>query len=223
MSVITEFTTPAETFALQRTFETVPDVTIEIERLATHSREWVMPFLWATGDDLDAVEQALDADPSIDELQAIDLANSIGQFKVEWSEEFQELIDDIIDQHGIMQEAEAADGTWFLKLKFADRDAISEFQTHFRERAHNFELQRLYNGAAPKGREYDLTTEQHEVLVTAFEKGYFAVPRDAQIADLAAELDISTNAVSQRIRRATDNLTRNTLTVSPPENRSETD
>lgn len=67
MSAVTEFAIPAADFALPRTFETVPDVRIEIERLATHSREWVMPFLWATSDDLDAVEGAVRADSSVDE------------------------------------------------------------------------------------------------------------------------------------------------------------
>lgn len=51
----------------------------------------------------------------------------------------------------------------------------------------------------------------------ALERGYFSVPRDAQIGDLADELGVSTNAVSQRLRRAMENLTRNTLAVAPPE------
>lgn len=221
MSVITEFTVPAAAFGLQHTFETVPDATIEIERLATHSREWVMPFLWVSSDDLDAAERALRDDPSIDELQVIDATETVGEFNAKWSEGVQELVDQIIDQHGIMQEAEAANGTWYLKLKFVDQDAVSEFQTYFREREYDFELQRLYEGTPPKEQEYDLTPEQREVLVTALETGYFSVPRNAQSSDLADELDISTNAVSERLRRATGNLTRNILTISTHEELTE--
>lgn len=139
MSVITEFTIPAEAFALQRTFEVVPDVTIEVERLATHSREWIMPFLWATSDDIDSVADALRADPSVDTVQQVDSDGSVGQFKIEWIEDFQTLIDDIVDQHGIMQEAEAKDGMWYLKLKFVDQDTVSEFQNYFHGRAYEFE------------------------------------------------------------------------------------
>ncbi|WP_136718487.1 helix-turn-helix domain-containing protein [Halorientalis salina] len=223
MSVITEFTIPADAFALQRTFEAVPDVTIEIERLATHSREWIMPFLWATSDDLDSVERALRSDPSIDELEAIGADGSIGQFKVQWVEDFQTLIDQIVNQHAIIQEAEAAHGVWSLKLKFVDQDAVSEFQTYFHEREYQFELQRLYEATAPKEREYELSHEQYEVLVTALELGYFSIPRDAQIGDLANELGISTDAVSQRLRRAMTNLTSNTLTISTPESANDMD
>lgn len=223
MSVITEFTIPAEAFALQRTFEMVPDVTIEIERLATHSREWVMPFLWAIGDDAEAIEQALRADPSIDELHRVGLDRGIGQFRIEWVEDFQSLIDETVDQHGIMQEAEATDGVWYLKIKFVEQEAVADFQEYFHERGHDFELERLYTGTAPKEREYDLTPEQHDVLVTALEHGYFDVPREAQIGDLAEALGISTSAVSQRLRRATRNLTKNTLTISPPDDLAEPD
>ncbi|MDG5820525.1 helix-turn-helix domain-containing protein [Natronococcus sp. A-GB7] len=216
MSVVAEFTIPADAFALEHTFDTVPDATVEIERLATHSREWVMPFLWVRSDDLEAVKHALEADPDIEGVRTLNLADGIGYFNVHWSEELQRLIDEVVDQHGIVQEAEAKDGRWYLKLKFVDESVLEEFQAHFRDRGHAFELQRLYRGIEPKERRYDLTPEQREVLTTAQEMGYFDVPRETQIEELAAELDISTNSVSQRLRRATDNLVRNTLTVSTP-------
>lgn len=116
-----------------------------------------------------------------------------------------------------MQEAEAVDRTWYLKLQFVDQEALEEFQTYFNERGYAFELQRMHHGTVPKEREYDLTPEQHEALVTALGMGYFSVPRDAQIEELADELGISTNAVSERLRRATGALTENTLPVSRPD------
>lgn len=215
MSVITEFTVPAEAFALERTFEAVPEVTVEIERLATHSREWVMPFVWVTGEGVEAFGDALAEDPDVDSMRAIDV-DDVGYFNVHWNEDVQQLVDEIVDQHGIMKEAEAERGTWYLKIQFVDQEALEEFQTYFHERGYSFELQRLYNGGPPREREFDLTHEQQEALVTAFEMGYFSIPRETQIDALASELGISTNAVSERLRRATGNLTRNTLTIAPP-------
>lgn len=223
MSVITEFTIPAEAFALEHTFDIVSDATIQIERLASHSREWVMPFCWVTCDDIGAVTDALQEDPTVDEVRPLDSEPDVAYLNVHWNERVQSLIDEIVDQNGIMQEVEATDGHWYLKLKFLDQEAVQQFQTYFDEKNHSFELQRLYDGTAPKEQEYDLTASQREALVTALEMGYFSVPREATIEDLATELDISTNAVSQRLRRANRNLTRNTLTVSPPRAMSETD
>lgn len=215
MTVITEFTIPAEAFALDRTLEAVPEVTIEVERHATHSREWIMPFLWTTGADPATLEEAFRADPTVDAVTRLDQAGDVGQFTVEWADDVQELVDDIVDRQGVIQEAEAANGLWYLKLKFVDQDAVREFQTYFEEHGYTFELERLYDGTALREREYDLTPEQRTALVTALELGYFAVPREIQIGELAAELGISTSAVSQRLRRATRNLTENTLTLTP--------
>jgi predicted DNA binding protein len=45
---------------------------------------------------------------------------------------------------------------------------------------------------------------------------YFSILRDAQIGDLANELGISTNPVSQRLRRAMTNLTGNMIRIFTP-------
>ncbi|AGB39865.1 helix-turn-helix domain-containing protein [Natronococcus occultus] len=223
MSVVAEFTIPADAFALDHTLEAVPDATVEIERLATHSREWVMPFLWVTSDDIEDVGSVLENDPDIETVRTLNLADGTGYFNVHWSEEIQQLIDEIVDQRGIMQEAEAKDGRWYLKLKFVDQTVLEEFQAHFQKRDYMFELQRLHRGIGPKERRYDLTPSQREVLTVAQEMGYFDVPRETQIEELATELGVSTNSVSQRLRRATDNLVRNTLTVAPPKGMTESD
>lgn len=54
--------------------------------------------------------------------------------------------------------------------------------------------------------------------MTALEMGYFEVPRSAELTDVADELDLSPNAVSERIRRGEANLFRSALTTDwPPE------
>jgi predicted DNA binding protein len=222
MSVISEFAVPADAFALGQTFEEAPDVTIEIERLATHSREWVMPFLWATGDDLDAFESAMDGDPTVSDVQTIDKTSGVGLYNVQWSEDVMELIDMIVDQNGIVIEGEASQGTWYLKLRFLDRQLLEEFQTYFDEHSHSFDLLRLHEETEPKQREFDLTPAQREVLLVALETGYFEVPRATKITELAERLGISSNAASQRLRRATTSLVEATLTVSSPGDEPET-
>ncbi len=47
-----------------------------------------------------------------------------------------------------------------------------------------------------------LTDRQREVVATATELGYYDVPRDATVADVAAELDITDSTVSTHLRKA---------------------
>lgn len=217
MSVIADFVLPAEAFALAQTFEDVPDITIEVERLATHSREWVMPFLWATGDDLETFERGVQDDPSVDGLVTVDTASGVGLYNVHWSDDVAEIVDTVVDQHGIVLEAYATAGEWHLKLRFLDQAKLDDFRQYFDDHGYSFQLDRLVSESEPKRREFDLTPEQREVLLAALESGYFDVPRETTSTELAAELGISANAVSQRIRRATANLVRNALVVTPYE------
>lgn len=57
----------------------------------------------------------------------------------------------------------------------------------------------------------DLTTKQLETLQLAIEEGYYRRPREATLQDLAALLEISKSAVSQRIRTAERTLIKSAL------------
>lgn len=48
----------------------------------------------------------------------------------------------------------------------------------------------------------DLTGRQREVAQTAVEMGYYDVPRDASVADVAARLDCAASTVSDHLRKA---------------------
>ena len=209
MSLVGEFTVSADAFALGDALEAAPETHVEVERLATHSREWVMPFLWVSGGDLDEFDAAIADDPTVADVEVLDRFDAARLYMVEWSEPVEKLVDAMVDRHAIVQEAVAAD-EWFLKIRFSDPEHLSAFQQHFES---DFELHRKYRTSEPKQGEFDLTAEQRETLVVASELGYFSVPREATVEDIADRLDISANSVSQRLRRAHDALVRNTLRV----------
>lgn len=168
-----------------------------------------MPFLWASGGDIDEFDAALDEDPTVEDATTLDRLGDTALYVIQWREKVEERIDDMIDQHAIVQQA-VADDEWFLKLRFSEEEHLSGFQQYFES---HFELHRKYRTTEPKHGEFGLTPEQRETLVLASELGYFSVPRKATVEDLADRLDISANSVSQRLRRAHDALVRNTLIV----------
>lgn len=51
-----------------------------------------------------------------------------------------------------------------------------------------------------------LTDRQYEVIQTAYDMGYYEVPREASTADLAAELDLDPSTVAEHLQRAERNL-----------------
>lgn len=221
MSVIADFTVPADSFTLQQALAAEPDMTIETERLASHSVEWLFPFHWATGGDFETFQTAMEDDPTVANVTAIEESEDSVLYQIKWSDEIIDLITEITDQHASILKAKAHGEKWQLQLRFADEGQVSSFQKHFAERDRSFEVTRVYHPSASRQREYGLTVEQRDTLVTAFQMGYFTVPRDRSIEDLADVLDISSNAVSQRIRRGSANLIQHTLTIGTGETTDE--
>lgn len=56
-----------------------------------------------------------------------------------------------------------------------------------------------------------VTPAQHETLRTAFEDGYFMVPRGTNLTTLSDQLGVSDQSVSERLRRAESKLLARTL------------
>lgn len=217
MSVIGDFTVPSEAFALEGALGTVPEMTVEADRLASHSPREVFPFLWATGGDVERFRESLEDDPTVTDVDIADESDDAVLYRLEWSEDFCDLVHDMVDHHAAITEARARDEQWHLRLRFADESMVSEFQTHFRESGRHFEVRHLSQSAEPRQRTHGLTAEQHDTLVAAVEGGYYRVPRTISAAELSDRLGVSANAVSQRLRRGTEALVRNALKVGEDE------
>lgn len=217
MSVVVDFTIPTDSFTLHRTLSAEPEMTVEAERLVAHSTEWAFPFFWASGGDFEGFQRALRDDPTVADAAVIEEADDSALYQILWSDDVIDLIDEIINQHANILEAKARGERWRLQLRFAEEEQVSTFQKHFAERGRSFEVNQLYHPTTPRQREYGLTEEQHETLIAALSEGYFNVPRDVSMAELANTLGISSNAVSQRIRRASANLIEHTLTIGSAE------
>lgn len=206
MVLISEFTFPSDAFALSETLHQFPDVVVEGDRIVAHSPNATLPCLWASGEDLDGFAAAVADDPTVEKIQATSEFDEEVLFHLVWTEEIKEFVQEIVDHEGTILEASASDDTWRVRLRFMTREQFDEFRAHYDEKTTTFNLEQLYEIDAPRQESGDVTPEQHEALVTATESGYFEVPRGASIQEIAGEMDVSHQAVSERLRRGTANL-----------------
>ncbi|RQG98422.1 helix-turn-helix domain-containing protein [Natrarchaeobius oligotrophus] len=204
---------PPEALALEHTAQTVPDIEIEAERIAAHSTKWVMPCLWVSHSEFDAVTEAFRSDSSIEQIVDGARFDEEAFYQVEWAEEVQRRIDGYTEKEGSILEAEFSEREWQLKLRFATRDQFDAFRENVIDAGHTFRLTQLYEPEIPHQRYDNLTPAQRDALVTAVEHGYFRVPRETTTDALADKLDISHQALSELLRRGTENLVLSTLTV----------
>lgn len=202
---------PHEGIALERAFREGPEMKVEVERVAAHGTDWVMPCIWVSSPDFDAVNEALATDPDVDDVVQTYEFDDEKYYQMEWSDAVTRRIDDFLDNGGSILEASATADGWRIRIRFASRDQFREFRNHFRERSYSFDLLSMTEPDAPHQMNVEITPDQRDALVLAVECGYYDVPRETSTRDLADELGTSHQAVSELLRRGVTNLVRSTL------------
>jgi predicted DNA binding protein len=212
MSIIAELVIPPEEFVLADTLAAVPDATVEIERVAAAAEDRVTPYIWTLSDDLDAFDAALRDDDTARDPQRLESDKNEGLYRVDWHPEDHGFVKELGRSDATVLKA-VADDEWRIRFLFPDDDDLSSFHDRCQRAGVTFSVERLYHPNDPGDfEEYALTDEQRTALLTAAQKGYFAVPREANLADVADDLDISANALSSRLRRGTESLVTDALT-----------
>jgi predicted DNA binding protein len=220
MSTLAEFIVPAEEFVLAETLTASPDMTIEIKRVAG-GESTVTPYFWAAGGDFDRFEEALREDDMVVEILTLEEHEELpheGQvnerfYRVTWQMEVPNLIMATSEAKATVLEAVSEDGDqWEVKVLFPSDEALSEFHNYCIKYDFDIQPRRVYRPENPEEQaEYEVTEKQQKALETAYYAGYFAVPREHTLTEVAEQLDISRNACSTRLRRGQRNLLTNTI------------
>ena len=212
MSVVIEMTVPAEDFALGRSLDGVESTQFELERMVP-TTDAVVPFFWAHDTDSDALEASLEADEDVIGVRMLDELDNSALFRVEWVPDINGLVQSIIEHEAAILEAHGTTDRWEFQFRFHDEAAVSEFRTALGEADVSFDLHRMYNPDDPNTVISNLTPAQREMLELALDRGYFAIPRETNLMELAEELGISDQAVNERLRRGTAKVVRSSLTA----------
>jgi predicted DNA binding protein len=202
MSVIVELSLSSDEFALGRALS-VPGVRVELERLVPTGGT-VVPYLWVRTDDPEAFERGVRAHEVVADLAALDRVDRWSLYRVDWSNGPTDLLAAVAESGGVVLEA-TSDDEWTFRLRFPTQADVSRFYGRCREGDLPVHIERSYTLAekTETGLQFDLSGSQREALLLALERGYFDTPSGATLDDLAAELGISQQALSGRVRRGT--------------------
>ncbi|AHG03692.1 bacteriocin [Halobacterium sp. DL1] len=208
MSIIVEFTLRSPRLVLTDTMRRAPDVAISVESVDGVPPEDVVTMLWATGGDLETFDDAIRADPTVTDVALLEDFEGRRLYRYRVAEDVEvQMYNRWLEVGAAQLNVGASGGEWHNRVRFPDRDALREFQAQADEAAVEFTVQSIYDEPdAPN--QSCLTEAQSEALELALETGYLEVPRDASLAAVAEELGVSEQSVSERLRRAMRNLSR---------------
>lgn len=200
---------------LREALASVPEMTltVESERIAGVDGSQQLLF-WASGGDHERFVEGLAADPTIETHKRFLVEEDRSLYRVTYSDET--ATDSAYslwsDMDAVLLESTGSARGWTVRFAFPTRRALERFVGWFRERGLSISVTTIVDYEADTDDRWGLTDAQRETLATAARTGYFDVPRGATLADVAAELDISSQAASVRLRRAYANLTEHALT-----------
>lgn len=210
MSVVVEFSLPSDDFALGSALSAGADVEVVLEAVVPIRGERV-PFVWVSGD-VDSFESAARAVGAVAELARLDRVGEDVLYRIAWSSGADAFLAAIAEHGGAVLSATRL-RRWEFRVRFHDHDDLREFHVFCRENDLDVRVTRVavLDGSSRAGPEFDLTPRQREALLVAVRGGYFEVPRQTDLSAIAADLDVSRQTASSRIRRGVDRVLRATL------------
>lgn len=192
-----------------------PGMNVSLERLDASETVPLRALFWASGADFARFEAAMNDDPTVASWCRMVESGGRTLYRIQYDGELT-----AIEAHGRIIELDGAvlgatnlePGLWRLELTFPDRESLSAFRSYCEDLGKELRL------ASVRGHEYalsgvdpNLSDAQRETLQLARDRGYFSIPREASLADLAEDLGVSQQAASERIRRGMDTLVEHAL------------
>ncbi|AUX09269.1 bacterio-opsin activator HTH domain-containing protein [Halalkaliarchaeum desulfuricum] len=220
MAVIAHLRVPADSFELGRILELEADGTIELENMIPMG-EKAVPFFSVSEDVRESFERNVENHPSVDRIVEVTRHDSERLYSLDWNVSRDVFFQGIIDLQGQLLSGTGTVDTWEFEIRFLTHERLGEFQDHCSNAHIPLEVGRIYNPVRPgTGMWYGVTGPQREALMCAVQGGYYSIPREMSTRELADEYGISDTAVTERLRRAIETLTENTL-VAVQEERDE--
>lgn len=218
MASVAEFAIPAEAFPLGRLFAEFPDVALELERVVP-TNDALIPYVWVRGASPTEEERIETAASSHTDVKAITLVDEVdGEYllRVVWIPEHEGVLRAITETDVTLISGTGFGDTWTIEVRSDTQEGISTFQQYCRDHDILAELTALHSLAARRsGAEFNLTDAQREALRLAYDRGYYQIPRESSLDELAAELGITGQSFGSRLQRGTHRLIGSTIATSP--------
>lgn len=211
MTVIADISVPSADFEMGQVMQAVPAERIAVEQLVP-SGDLALPYFWIEETDADDTEATLSEQPAVKTARQVDALDGRVLFRIEWTEAVDSFLNNVVEYEAAVLEAVGTDGEWRFQMRFPSYEVLSAFYRACVDDGLDMELDRVHNPVeAASSSRFGLTADQEKTLTAAYERGYFAIPRETTIRELGAVLDISDSAVSQRLRRGESSLIAATL------------
>ncbi|WP_411964770.1 helix-turn-helix domain-containing protein [Haloferax sp. YSMS24] len=167
-----------------------------------------VPYFTVQGSDVDAVDTLLEEHARVEQYELVASSPEQCLYRCQWEIEDDGIIETIRTCDGIVQRMAGTSDGWVLSVFFPSNEHAAQFHDACLDRRIDIDVRRVERSRLDERQlpDYGLSEKQRRALQLAFERGYFETPKEASLADVADEIGISEQALSQRLRRGLNGL-----------------
>lgn len=207
MGTVATFAIPAASFPLGRVCSAFVDGAVDLDRV-TQTSEGVVTHLWVSGTPPEDVFEAFEGHEAVQTLDTLDETGGDVLFRVTWRDQTDPVLAALVLAGASIESSTVDDGTWRIRI-LTDDDGVATFRAACSSADVNAVLERVERPDAAT--DAAVTGAQREALLLAYEREYFDEPRANDLGDIAADLDISRQALATRLRRGHKRLIERSL------------
>lgn len=203
-----------ETPAMRTALQNAPELDVSIiQQTATDSSELDVVINAVRGE-FEAFEAGLDEDDSVASWGRFSDGNERRRYRITLTERGRDMTTyPCWSQDG----AVFLDGTrrrdgWRFRIQLPDEESLQRYVSYCD--AHDIDYNPIRLSRTNRStvtERYGLTPTQTQTLVAASQQGFFQIPRECTLEELAAKSDITHQALSERLRRGMESLVDSTL------------
>ncbi|WP_435347311.1 PAS domain S-box protein [Haloarchaeobius sp. HRN-SO-5] len=205
-------------FQIQNVFDVLggdaeTDDPIEFERTVPVGEDSYLVYGTAGGDAIDAMRAAVESEAyeHWEGLNVLDEGDEGATFELRLTEP---LFSALAAHGGYMQEARIVDGNYYMRVHLAPRVNVREIVDTITDVYPTIELvtQRQVTRSEPSSGNLQeaifgaLTDRQQSAIRAAYQRGYFAWPRESTGEEIAGSLDVTAPTFHQHLRKAENKL-----------------
>lgn len=202
-TIIAELDVTSPRVVLGPTLASDCDVTVYAERLPVSHEGSTWFHVTVLAADFEAFEDALATDPTVADSEVFAAYGDRRTYRLTIAPDVPVMTEHVASFGDELLDLRSTADGWRVRIRTTDRGSIRDFLDFCAEQDIDCRLARVFAASDPVG-EMALPVERDafEILAAAYDAGYFEVPREASLADLAETFGVSESTMSVRLRRA---------------------
>ena len=200
-AVLAKVTFPADVVVLEATLDRLDGVEFDLKPSIAVEEAGLTSQLHVLTDDVRALEAAFDDDPTVTSYDRQLSSEGSHLYLVRWSER-PPAIDLLLENGGTPLQASTSQGAWHVTVMYPDREHLSRTADSCDRIDVRLLLDKLTPAEITAENPCRMTDVQTETVKRALELGYYEIPRGVTLVEIAEEMDVSHQSLSERLRRA---------------------